>query len=54
MVPLYLTTAELDLYDSLLANIPPTAAFAMPGGTRNGRQLLWIRASRSRANVVAS
>ena len=30
VVPLYLLIAELDLYDSLLAVILPTAAFAMP------------------------
>ena len=30
VVPLYLLIAKLDLYDSLLAVILPTAAFAMP------------------------
>ncbi|PZG88370.1 ABC transporter permease [Streptomyces sp. NTH33] len=33
VVPLYLMIAELDLYDSLLAIILPTAAFAMPVST---------------------
>ncbi|MFI9602950.1 carbohydrate ABC transporter permease [Streptomyces sp. NPDC052043] len=33
VVPLYLMIAKLDLYDSLLAVILPTAAFAMPVST---------------------